>query len=455
MTTLAGTGQTNVLKSEEDLAHYFEAFAKPRQCLRVGLEAEFFGVTRNTGQALPYEGSRGIQEVLKRLAARFHYEPVLDEGNIIALKKGPMMIGLEPGGQVELSAPPVSNVFEIEEQVQSFMGELREISAEFRDIAWLAAGIHPVSRLEEISCVPKRRYAIMAEYFKTNGTQSHDMMKRTATNQLNVDYTSEENAMANLRTAFGITSIVTALFANSSFSEGRPSGFLTQRLDIWNHTAPERTGLLVEFLQPGRRFKDYLNYLLDMPLIFLVRRGKWIPAGQLTFRDFLKRGFQGEKATLGDFELHLSTAFPEVRLKQYLEIRGVDGQSPELIPAVAAFWKGILYDARASEEAWKLVSFATEEERMRLHQAVPREGLSAKLGRRSILPMARELVELSCQSLARQTSRKEGRDECIFLERIREKITRPGKSPAETILEKWEGEFAADPRRLIEYLRIA
>lgn len=453
MSTIVSSGHPQALKSEADLAHYFEKYAKSKSQLKLGIEAELLGIHRQSGQALPYQGAFGIQSLLKFLAQKFNYTPILDLENIIGLTRKDMMISLEPGGQVELSAPPVSNLFEIEAQVQLFLKELRAAEEHFPEIRFLAAGIQPFSALDEISWVPKRRYKLMADYLKNHGTLSHHMMKRTATNQLNLDYTSEADAMAKFRTALGITSIVTAMFANSSFMEGKPNGYATYRLEIWNHTDPDRSGLLTAFTEPGKTFRDYLEYILQMPVFFIVRNGEWIPLQGTRFRDYLKNGFQGHKATMDDFELHLSTAFPEARFKQYLEVRGADCQSPDLIPAVAAFWKGILYDEKAREDAWALTSFANQEERMRLHLAVPREGLKASLAGRPILPIAEKLVTLSCEGLSRQ--QVPGlQNECIFLDRIREKILKPGKSPGETLLEKWDGEFARTPGKLIQYLGI-
>ncbi len=454
MSTFVGEEKSHLLKSPEDLRFYFHAFIKKNSCLRVGLEAEFFAVNRLSGRALPYEGSQGIRAILKELARRYHYSPILEEGNVIGLKKNAAMIALEPGGQIELSAPPVENVFEIESQIQNFLGELHSLADQFQDTAWLAYGIQPFSGLDEISWVPKKRYEIMAEYFMKHGKLSHHMMKRTASNQVNLDYLSEENAMQNFRTAVGISSIATAIFSNSSFSSGRPNGFMTRRLQIWHETDSCRSGLPIEFTRPDRSFQDYLNYILDMPMIFVVRQGKWIPFQGITFRQFIEKGYEGLTATLGDFELHLSTAFPEVRLKQYIEVRGMDCQHPSLIPAVAAFWKGLLYTPEASRAAWEMVAFASEAERLELHHAVAREGLHARLAGRQILPIAKDLVQLSCSSLAKQVKKDEKRDECFFLERLRKKIICPGKSPAEVLLEKWDGEWRKDPLHLIEYLSV-
>lgn len=453
MSTLLGQSDSRILNSEEDLAGYFHAYIKSPQNRRIGLEAEFFAVDVDTGRALPYEGALSIHSILKELKSRFRYEAILESGNIIALKRGEWIISLEPGGQMELSAPPVANVFEIEKQLKCFFHELLSLNDRFPRAAWLAVGMQPFSSLEEITWVPKRRYQIMAEYLKTRGTLSHEMMKRTASNQVCLDYTSEENAMAGLRATLGLTSIVSALFAHSPFSDGRPNGFLTRRLDVWNHTGPDRSGLVAPFTRPGLTFRDYLDYLLEMPLMFIVRGEEWIPAQDLSFRRFIREGHLQQKATVADFELHLSTAFPEARIKQYLEIRGADCQRPDLIPSLAAFWKGILYEDETREKAWQLVAFASEEERIQLHQAVPREGLKARLGGKPILPIARELVDLSCASLARQPISEE-KSECLYLERLRREVLLPEKSPAETLLSRWESEFNSDPRRLLEELRI-
>ena len=453
MSTLTGEEHSVVLRSEKDLEGYFHAFAKPRECIRVGIEAEFFAVQKETGQAISYEGGGGIQELLKALARHFAYEPLREDGNIIALKRGDNLITLEPGGQMELSAPPVVNAFEIEEQIRIFLTELKVLQKDFPEVTWIASGFHPFSKFEETAWVPKKRYQIMAEHFKTHGTLSHEMMRQTATNQINVDYTSEANAMASLRVALGITSIVSALFGNSAFSLGRPNGFKVYRLEVWNHTDPSRSGLIVEFTRPERTFRDYLNYLLEMPLIFIVRQGRWIPVRNLSFRHFIKEGYQGIRATLGDFELHLSTAFPEVRLKQYLEIRGADCQRPELIPSVAAVWKGILYDAEVRERAWDLVAFASEADRLNLHFSIAKQGLRASLGLKPILPIAQELVELACMGLGKQKRGPNSKDECVFIERIR-RLIQKGKSPAEILLEEWKRKLKKDPRQLIQKLSI-
>jgi len=454
LSTFIENPDKTILTSEDMLKDYFAKHAKCGTCIFVGMEAELLGVNQGTGQALPYFGPQGIETILKAMAAKFNYTPLLEEGRIIALRRADAMVTLEPGGQIELSAPPADNVFQVEAQVQNFLGELRQMRTLFDGIEWLACGIQPYSLPHEMEQVPKVRYAIMAEHFKTHGTLSHEMMKLTATNQVNFDYLDEADAMESLRVAFGITSIVTAMFANSAFSGGGPNGFASRRLEIWNHTDADRSGLLMPFLEAGRTFQDYLNYVLDMPMLFIVREGRWIPLKNRSFRSFIKTGFEGFKATLEDFEMHLSAAFPEVRLKQYLEVRGVDGQKPALIPAVAAFWKGLLYQKEAKREAWKLVEFATLDERQALHRDVARLGLKAKLGTKPIVDLARELVDLSCSSLASQTTAEESRSECVFLNRIREEIIIPGKSPAEQFVDWFDETRPERPADILEYFKI-
>lgn len=437
MSTLTGEENSSLIQSESDLANYFQSFAKCDTCMRVGLEAEFFAVSAKTGQALPYEGPGGIHEILKRMASKAGYEPVFDGENIIALKKGDNQITLEPGGQMELSAPPVFSIFEIRDQLETFLRELQAVQKDFPGTAWLACGFHPVSNLEDITWVPKRRYALMADYLPKRGKLAHAMMKQTATNQLNVDYKNEEDAMSLLRTGLAISPLVSAMFANSPFTAGKPNGYQTYRMEVWNHMDPDRSGLITQFLQPGKKFSDYMDYLLDMPMMFIVRRNQWIPLNGLTFRRYIREGFEGSRATLGDFELHLSAAFPEVRIKQYVEVRGADCQTPDRISAVAAFWKGILYDDFYRNQAWKQVSFASEKDFKELYAAMPKLGLKAKLAGKPILPIVRELVELSCAGLAKQKRVAAG-NECIFLTSFFDQFTRPGKTPADLWLESWE-----------------
>lgn len=453
MSTLTGEQESRLLESEKELYSFFQPFAKPTSQRRIGIECEFFGIEQETGKALPYLGPRGIEAILSRLAAAFHYEPLLEEGHIIALRRRETRITLEPGGQVELSAPPVPGLFEVEKQLDTFRRELLEIKNYFPGMTWLSVGCHPFSSVDEMAWVPKRRYELMAAYFQSKGGLAHEMMKATATNQANFDFPDEATALAQFKAVFGITSIASVLFAHSAFSQGKPNGFTTRRIHIWNETDPDRSGLLLAFLESGKTFRDYVEYLLEMPMIFIVRNEKWIPMEGISFREFLKKGKGASRATRSDFELHLSTAFPEARFKSCLEIRGMDAQPFPLIPSVAAFWKGILYDARSLEKAWELVRDFTPEDHLKFRQAVPKANFSTRLGKISIGELAEALFRIAREGLRRQAAAP-AQDEGVYLDRLYEEVLKPRQTPAETLIGKWRGEFGQKSERLIRYLEI-
>lgn len=443
------------IKSIQDLHGYFQRHAKPAAEAKIGIECEIFGVFKDTGKPLPYFGKVGVEQVLRELAYEFGYESVLDESHIIALQKNGTVISLEPGGQVELSAAPTDSLHDVKTQLDEFFFQLKTIAHFVGPITWIASGIHPFASLEDIDWVPKRRYRIMAHYLGTRGKKAHDMMKRTATNQLNLDYFSEKDAIGKMRLALAVTPIAAAMFANSSISKGKVTGFLSERLNIWRQTAPERCGLILDLICQHCSFEDYLNYVLDVPMMFLVRARKWIVTRNLTFRKFIEYGWQGYFPTEADFELHLSTIFTDARFKQYIEIRGMDGQRRHLIPSVYAFWKGILYDSEAAAAANQLIHCFSEREIKKLHQDVERLGLRAEIHGHRVLELARELVQISQKGLHRQELlNSKGEDEAVYLEPLKEEILRTGKTPAEQAVELWNGPFQRDHRALVDYLSI-
>ena len=454
-TLLHSVTESPKIESTDDLRGYFQSHAKPVGTERVGIECELFGINAQTGEALPYSGTTGIEAVLNELVYEFGYEPVQEAGHTIALQKGETTISLEPGGQIELSASPVKSIHETKAQLEAFFFELRTIARFLGPIAWLASGIQPFSTLRKISWVPKRRYEIMAHYLGRRGKKAHDMMKRTATDQVNLDYESEEDAICKMRLALAITPIASAMFANSAISQAKPSGFLSERLNIWRFTDSERSGLILNLICQSCTFQDYLNYVLDVPMLFIVRDGKWIVPRSLTFRKFIERGYQSHHPNRADFELHLSTIFTDVRFKQYMEIRGMDGQRGHLISSVSAFWKGILYDAEARKNASKLFSRFHERDIRKLHRDVERLGLKARIRGVLILDCARELVKISEKGLKRQKLFNEDeQDESIYLRPLREEILDTGKTPAEQTLELWNGPFKGSRQALVDYLKI-
>jgi glutamate--cysteine ligase len=301
--------------------------------------------------------------------------------------------------------------------------------------------------------MPKARYRIMREYLPTRGPLALEMMFATATVQANFDFESEADMADKMRTAMGISPVVSAIFANSSLSAGKASGYVSRRLHAWEETDPDRCGLLEFVFDPGFGYRDYVEWALDVPMFFLVRDGVYRPGGGLTFRRFLERGSEGDRATLEDWDRHLTTVFPDVRLKRFIEVRGADAVPPGLTCSLPALWKGVLYDAEARAEAWALVADVTFAERTAGRSDVARRGLGAELGGRPVLELARELVRISERGLGRiaHAGRRDP-DERGFLDPIHEQLAL-GLSPGQVVLERWEGEWGRSADRLIEYAR--
>lgn len=454
MSTFTAQGSLVELSDISQLENYFEPFKKSADQKLLGLEAEFLAVQRQTGQALPFLGDSGIESLLRYLARTFKYETLLEGEAVIALKRDRSMVTLEPGGQVELSAAPVKTIFEVEKQVQSFVSELKMAENSFRNLRWISYGIQPFSSLDHISWVPKERYKLMADHLGSRGSLSHWMMKMTATNQVSFDYENEADAMDMLRTVFIVSPYATAMFAHSNFWEGSFHPYQSKRFEVWQNTDPERTGILEKFLNQDCKFRDYLDYVLQIPMIFVVRDGKWISMESKTFADFMQNGHHGLKATLGDFELHLSTAFPEVRLKQYIEVRGMDAQSPAMIPVLAAFWKGIVYDVRARRQAVALFDSVSPAQRFEMMKTLAEQGLHASVGGKKVLEYARELTAIAKQGLARQAKAQNIADESCFLDRLEKTVLASEMSSADRFRRACFHDGVALGPEVLEYLAI-
>jgi glutamate--cysteine ligase len=320
-------------------------------------------------------------------------------------------------------------------------------------IVWLSLGIDPIHALGEAPRMPKARYAIMRDYLPTRGELALDMMHLTATVQANFDWLDERDMVAKLRMAFAVSPIVSAIFANASIAAGKPSGFVSRRLHIWRFTDPDRCGTPAFVFEPGFGYERWVDWALDVPMFFVVRDGRYLPARGLSFRAFVERGYEGQRATLGDFDRHLTTLFPDVRLKRVIEVRGADAVPPGLICALPALWKGLLYDDEASAAAAELAADWSREEREAASEVVARAGLRARIGERSILALAQQLVAISSEGLRRIGAAGQlDLDERGFLEPIRAQLAL-GKSPGEVVLERWEGAWDRSPARLIEYAR--
>jgi glutamate--cysteine ligase len=429
-----------------DLAAYFRGGAKPRAAFRIGVEQEKVAV-RDDGRPVPYEGPAGIAEILARLERR-GFAPKREDGHVIELERRGDRITIEPGGQLELSGGALATAAACRDLLSAHVAEVREIAAPL-GVRFIGIGARPWGTLDDIPWLPKRRYAIMRAYFPEHGRQSrlaHHMMKRTATVQANFDYADEADALEKMRAAYGVTSIVTALFAASPISEGRPNGFKSERAAVWLETDEDRCGLLPFVFEPGFSFASYVEWALDVPMFFVVRGGDYRPVGGgFTFRRFLRDGFAGERATLADWGVHLSTLFPEVRLKRYIEVRGADAGPLPVATGLAALWRGLLDDSAARAATWALVARHSFAEREALRRAVPREGMAARFGARLVRDLAVELCRIADAGLTRLPGGDADRALLAPLLAYAE----AGRCPADDLLDDYAA-AKGEPKKLIQ-----
>lgn len=429
-----------------ELVRGFAAGGKPRAAWRVGAEHEKIGVVAATGMPAPYDGPNGIERILVELAAKTGWDPVREGSHVIALGHEQEKITLEPGGQLELSGAPLARARGIEAQIADHLAALAPISAK-KGVAWLAIGFRPYGTLDEVPWVPKGRYAVMRAYLPTRGRLAHEMMKRTATVQANLDYADEDDARRKMCAGMGASSIVTALFAASPLAEGKDTGWQSWRARAWLETDPDRCGLLPFAFEDGPLFARYTDWALDVPMFF-VYRGGYRPANGLTFRRFLQDGFEGERATFDDWELHLSTLFPETRMKNYLEMRSADASTLPMVLALPALWKGLLYDDTALAETIALTAGQSFADRVAVRADVPRLGFTARLpgGRATVGDVARALVAIARDGLARVAP-----DELATLAPLEEIVT-TGRTTADRIRDLHAQ--SADPAALVQALRL-
>ncbi|HVY45950.1 MAG TPA: glutamate-cysteine ligase family protein [Minicystis sp.] len=438
------------VETMEDLLVPFHRAMKPEAAHRIGAEAEKFGVDAATGAPLPYEGERSVLTVMKALAERHAWAPdrETEGGPLIALLRGEASITLEPGAQLELSGAPLEDVHQICAEFSGHLAELRDISKEL-GVVWLGVGFHPFARQEDLPWVPKQRYGIMRRYLPTRGEYGLDMMRRTCTVQANFDYASEEAAMRAMRVALRLSPVVTAMFANSPFYEGRPFGGRSYRARVWLSVDPDRQGLLEDVLERGRRFDDYVAWALDAPM-FLVKRGAAVleNTGQ-SFRSFMRHGFRGERPNQKDWETHLNTLFPEVRLKRTIEVRGADSLPARLICALPALWAGILYDAKALDEADALTASYRFAELEALRPHVAEEGLLAAFRGAPLADVAERVLDIASGGLARRARlNKNGQDERIHLAKLTA-LVENGMCPADAMTDGLDRVAEADLGREI------
>jgi glutamate--cysteine ligase len=438
------------LTSVDELVAYFRDAGKPTSQWRIGTEHELVGVRARAdhgpvGSAPAYDGPDGIGEVLARFA-RLGWEPITEAGHTIALSCTTSQITIEPGGQLELAGPPVDADAAFVELFASYRKKLAAISADL-GLAWLSAALRPFGVRADIPWMPKLRYDVMRAYMPKVGALGLDMMQRTATVQVNLDYSDEADAHDKLRCLMSVTSLLTALYANSPVVDGRPSGWQSWRARIWRDTDRDRCGLLAFPFEPGDVFRGYAEWALDVPMYFLYRDGAYRVVEGLTFRRFMAEGWQGERATRADWALHLSTLFPEARLKKYIEVRGCDCGSIEMIDALAPLCRGLLYDAEARAAAIALTARLSFADRQRLADEVPRTGLATRVGDHTVGDLARELVAIARAGLARVAPAS------VPLLAPVERIAHTGRTQADDMVAIWQAE-AGDPARVIPRLAL-
>lgn len=429
--------------SVDELVSYFEAAGKPREAWRVGSEHELIGVHVETGEAPAYEGPRGIAALLAWFSNRGGTTTV-EGGHTIALTRGASQLTIEPGGQFELASRPVTDdrmfVADLEEYVEALGKASRELG-----IAWLVGGLRPFGRREDIPWMPKDRYTVMREYMPRVGTRGLDMMLRTATVQTNLDFSDEQDAAAKLRCLYSVTSILTALWACSPIADERPSGFQSYRAWIWRDTDNARAGILPFVFEDAPVFRAYADWALDVPMYFVYRGGYRTVPADLTFRRFVAEGWQGQRATHEDWALHLSTLFPEGRLKKFIEVRGCDCGSLEMIGALGPMMRGLLYDPAAREAATALTAHLSIAERQQLADEVPARGLATLAGGRKLGDLAKELVAIARAGLERLAPAS------VALLAPVEAIAESGRTQADRLLELWN-QHAPDRRALVTAL---
>jgi glutamate--cysteine ligase len=453
MTTHTGIAKgDHRVESRDDLLVAFAKGEKPRADWRIGTEHEKFVYRRDDHRAPSYDEPGGIRDLLQALT-RFGWQPVVENGNVIALTGEDGAISLEPAGQFELSGAQRVHLHETCAEAGRHLKQVKAIGDEL-GIGFLGLGMWPDKARSDLPIMPKGRYRIMLDYMPKVGSLGLDMMLRTCTIQTNLDYATEADMVRKFRVGLALQPLATALFANSPFTEGKPNGFLSFRSHIWSDTDPDRTGMLPFVFEDGFGYERYLDYALGVPMYFVYRDGKYIDVAGQCFRDFLNgklAALPGEKPLVSDFTDHLSTIFPEVRLKSFLEMRGADGGPWSRICALPALWVGLLYDEDALAAAWDEVKDWSIEQRQLLRDAVPEHGLAAKTPNgESLLTFGSRILDLAEAGLnARGMLNSSGDNESGFLDPLREVIA-SGKTPAERLLARYQGEWAGDISRIYE-----
>ena len=440
------------IERHEQLAEFLAKGCKPREQWRIGTEHEKFGYCQDSLMPLPYDGERSIKAVLEGLQQHYQWDPVFEDGKIIGLTKEGANVSLEPGGALELSGAPLETIHQTCDEVNVHLAEVKAVSDEI-GVKFIGLGAAPEWTHEQMPLMPKGRYQLMNDYMQKVGTHGTQMMRRTCTVQVNLDFGSEADMVQKMRVALALQPVATALFANSPFFEGKPNGHRSWRSRIWRSLDEDRTGMLPWVFEDGMGFERWVEWVLDVPMYFVYRDGKYINALGMSFRDFLKGelpALPGEMPTLSDWADHLTTVFPEARVKQYIEMRGADGGPWRRLCALPAFWVGLMYDQGALDAAWDICKGWNVEQREALRVAASVDGLQARVDGINMHDLAREVVAISEAGLRARAMPGAGGmvpDETHFLNALKESIE-TGLTPADELLAQYDGDWGGDLKRI-------
>ena len=442
------------IENQTQLAEFLAKGCKPKDDWRIGTEHEKFGFCQDTYMPLPYEGERSIKAILEGLRDRFGWSPVSEGGNIIGLEKDGANVSLEPGGQLELSGAPLVSIHETCDEVNAHLADVQAVS-EGIGVKFIGLGAAPIWTHDQMPMMPKGRYKLMRDYMGRVGTHGTQMMFRTCTVQVNLDFGSEADMIKKFRVALALQPVATALFANSPFFEGKINGHKSWRSRIWRDLDAARTGTLPFVFEDGFGFERYVDYALDVPMYFVYRDGKYIDALGQSFRDFMKGqlpALPGETPTLSDWADHLTTIFPEARLKQFIEMRGADGGPWRRLCALPAMWVGLTYDQTALDAAWDLAKGWDAETREEMRVAASVDGLQAKVNGISMHDLAREVLAISEAGLKSRSMPGAGGlipDETHFLNALKDSVD-SGKVPADELLDRYNGDWGHDLTKIYD-----
>ncbi len=436
------------IEHHDQLAEYLSSGCKPKEDWRIGTEHEKFGYCKDTLMPLPYEGKRSILAVLEGLRDGHGWSPLEEGGKLIGLEKDGANVSLEPGGQLELSGAPLESIHQTCDEVNQHLTDVKDIADKI-GVGFIGLGAAPIWSHEQMPVMPKGRYKLMTDYMDRVGTMGKVMMYRTCTVQVNLDFASEADMVQKLRVALALQPVANALFANSPFLDGKPNGVKSTRGLVWRNLDDDRTGMLPFVFEEGFGFERWVQYALDVPMYFVYRDGKYIDALGMSFRDFLKGelpALPGEMPTLSDWADHLTTAFPEARIKKFMEMRGADGGPWRRLCALPAFWVGLMYDQSSLDAAWDLVKGWDAETREAMRVAASEDGLQAQVGGIKMHDLAREVLAISEAGLVARAKPGAGGlvpNETHFLNALKESVE-SGKVPADELLERYHGDWNGD-----------